>query len=38
MEKEDMGGRVIELSFVVTLYNLNGVTKLSGNPSEEVTE
>jgi hypothetical protein len=37
-ENEVTGGRVIELTTVVTLNGLNGEAELSGHPSEEVTE
>ena len=37
-EKERMRGGVVELAPIVTLNGLNGTTKLSGHPSEEVRE
>jgi hypothetical protein len=35
-KKEIIGGRVIELTSIVTLDNQNGAIQLSGNPSEEI--
>ena len=35
-EEERARGRVVELASVVTLNGLNGTTKLSGHPGEEV--
>ena len=37
-EKERTRGGVVELAPVVTLNGLNGTTKLSGHPGEEVRE
>ena len=37
-EKERMRGGIVELTSVVTLNGLNGTTKLSRHPGEEVRE